>query len=189
MNHLRPALMLTLLMTLLTAVIYPLTVTGLAQLLFPLQAHGSLIESDSKVIGSTLIAQGFSSERYFHPRPSAAGSGYDAAASSGSNYGPTSRALIAAMAERSQALAAGNPGTPIPLDLVTASASGLDPHISPAAAAFQARRVAGARGLAEVDVLDLIAAQTEDRSLGLLGEPRVNVLTLNLALDALDALE
>ena len=187
-TFIRPALMLTLLFTLLCGVFYPLASTGLAQTLFPHQAHGSLTEGEGNVLGSELIAQGFTQARYFRPRPSAAGAGYDAAASSGSNYGPTSNALMSAIRERSAEAAKENPGTKQPIDLVTASASGLDPHISPAAAQFQLPRVAKARGLSEAAVGKLLSAHTEGRTLGLLGEPRVNVLKLNLALDALPAI-
>lgn len=185
LTHLRPAATLLLLMTLLTGAVYPLAMTGLAQALFPTQSGGSLIERQGQVIGSALIAQGFSGERYFHPRPSAAGAGYDGASSSGSNYGPTSKALMTAIAERTAAAQKQNPQAPVPLALVTASGSGLDPHLSPAAAEFQVPRVAKARGLSEVQVRARIAEHTKGRQFGLLGEPRVNVLQLNLALDAL----
>lgn len=185
LTHLRPAATLLLLMTLLTGALYPLAMTGLAQALFPAQANGSLIERDGKLIGSSLIAQGFSGERYFHARPSAAGAGYDGASSSGSNYGPTSKALMTAIAERRAAAQVQNPRTPVPLALVTASGSGLDPHLSPGAAEFQIPRVAKSRGLGEAQVRALLAEQLEGRQFGLLGEPRVNVLQLNLALDAL----
>jgi K+-transporting ATPase ATPase C chain len=177
---------MTLAMTVLTGGIYPAIVTGLAQALFPRQAHGSLVERDGRVIGSALIGQGFTRPEYFHPRPSAAGAGYDAEASGGSNLGPTSRRLLArvrADAARYRAENGGYAGA-IPADGVTTSASGLDPDISPANAAIQAARVAAARGVPVQDVRALLARWTEPPWLGFVGEARVNVLRVNLALDA-----
>ncbi len=174
-----PGFRMTLLLTVLTGLLYPGMVTAICKLLFPHQANGSLLERNGKVIGSALIGQSFCAPQYFHPRPSAAGTnGYDAASSGGSNLGPTSQKLI----DRVAAGKANWQGT-VPADLLTASASGLDPHISPASARLQAARVATARGLPESTVLELIGQFTEDRDLGFLGEPRVNVLLLNLALD------
>ena len=185
-HQLRPALMMLLVLTVLTGVMYPLAVTGLAQLLFPTQANGSLMTRDGKVIGSELIGQYFDEPQYFWGRPSAtAPYPYNAAASSGSNLGPTNPVLIEAVKTRVAALRAADPGNeaPVPVDLVTTSGSGLDPHISPAAALYQAHRVARVRGVQESQVKDLVALHTEGRQFGLLGEPRVNVLKLNLALD------
>ncbi|MEW5787277.1 MAG: potassium-transporting ATPase subunit KdpC [Pseudomonadota bacterium] len=186
LNSLKPALLMLALMTALTGVIYPLLVTGVAQGLFPQQANGSQIEKDGKVVGSALIGQPFSDPGYFWGRPSATGPvPYNAGASSGSNLGPTNPALADAVRARIAALQAADPGntTPIPVDLVTTSASGLDPHISPAAADYQVARVARARGMDAGAVAALVARYTEDRQFGVLGEPRVNVLRLNLALD------
>ena len=187
-EQLRPALTMLAILTVLTGLVYPLAITGLAQLLFPQQANGSLIVRDGKVIGSELIGQYFDQPKYFWSRPSATSPfPYNAAASSGSNLGPTNPALIEAVKTRVEALRVADPGNAalVPVDLVTASASGLDPHISQAAALFQATRVARARGLQESQVKELIARHTEGRQFSILGEPRVNVLKLNLALDDL----
>ncbi len=183
LKHVRTALLITVTTTILLGVVYPLVVTGAAQLLFPAKANGSLIMKDGQVIGSALIGQTFVSPMYFHGRPSAAGAGYDAASSGGTNLGPTNKKLIDDVSARVAAARAENPGVPVPVDLVTSSASGLDPHISPAAALFQAPRVARERHVSEDAVRALVISHVEGRQLGVLGEPRVNVLLLNLALD------
>src|SRR6185369_13414936 len=194
LKELRPALILLIALTLLTGLAYPLAITGLAAIIFPYQSHGSLIERDGKVIGSELIGQAFASDRYFHGRPSATTgldpadpsktvpSPYNAAKSMGSNLGPTSKVLADRMRQDADKLKSENPNSPVPVDLVTTSGSGLDPDISPEAAYFQVPRVAKARSLAEDRVRQLVAASIEERTLGLLGEPTVNVLALNLAL-------
>jgi K+-transporting ATPase ATPase C chain len=195
LKEIRPAIVLLIALTLITGLAYPLAITGLAGVLFPYQAQGSMIERDGMVIGSELIGQVFADDKYFHGRPSATNTPdpndptknvdapYNAANSGGSNLGPTSKMLAERLQGDVDKLKAENPSAPVPVDLVTTSASGLDPHISPAAALFQVPRVAKARNLAEDRVRDLVQAQTEGRFLGLLGEPRVNVLALNLALD------
>ena len=184
----RPAVVLFVLLSVITGLIYPLLVMGIGQALFPKQAAGSLIERDGQRVGSRLIGQNFTDPKYFWGRPSATGSyPYNAGASGGSNLGPLNPALKEAVESRIEALRAADPGNtaPVPVDLVTASASGLDPHISPAAAEYQLNRVARARGLAPEIVRNLVIQQTEDRQWGTLGEPRVNVLELNLTLDQL----
>jgi len=181
-----PAFRITLFMTILTGLIYPGVVTGLCQLIFPHRANGSMVEANGAVAGSALIGQNFSKPQYFHPRPSAAGNdGYDASGSNASNYGPTNQKLIDRVKGDVAKFRQENPGYqgPIPADLLTTSASGLDPHISPASALAQAQRVADARGVTLDQVKQLIEAHTEDRQLGFLGEPRVNVLLLNLDLN------
>ncbi len=174
----------TLATTVLVGIIYPLVVTGLAQVLFPKQANGSLIQQNGKLVGSHLIGQPFTAPGYFYSRPSSAGTGYDPTASSGSNLGPTNKALIDRVTASVQQLQPTNPNTPIPADLVTSSGSGLDPDISPASAEFQIPRVVKERGMSEQDVRAFVAKHTLGRQFGFLGEPRVNVLDLNLDLDA-----
>lgn len=184
-ENLRIAVLFTIVTTIVFGLLYPLAVTGLSQLIFPSQANGELMVKNGRVIGSRLIGQPFSSDPYFHPRPSAAGSGYDPVAPSGgaSNLGPTNKALVDRVNSEMQKLRAENPGAPVPIDLVTTSASGLDPDISPAAAEFQVPRVARARHLSQESLRALVAKHTQDRQFGILGEPRVNVLELNLELD------
>lgn len=185
-NQVRPAVIATLVLMLLTGLAYPAAVTGLAQLFFPHQANGSLVTSHGDVIGSDLIGQRFAAARYFHSRPSAAGAGYDDTLSGGRNLGPTSAKLdtLVMTALDSERKLDGPPGGQVPADLVTASASGVDPHISPASAALQIPRVARARGLDTIAVRALVGRFTQGRQFGFLGEPRVNVLLLNLALDS-----
>jgi K+-transporting ATPase ATPase C chain len=182
-KNLITAVLMTIATTLLFGLVYPLVVTGIAQVIFPKQANGQLIHKDGKTVGSKIIGQGFSGPAYFHSRPSAAGNGYDAANSGGSNLGATNQKLIDRVKGDVSSAEADNPGSPVPIDLVTTSASGFDPHITPAAAEFQVPRVAKQRGMAVDQLRAVIAKHTEGRQLGMLGEPRVNVLELNLELD------
>ena len=181
-RNLITACLMTLVTTVLLGGVYPLVVTGLARI-FPDHAEGQLIRKNGVVVGSRILAQPFTGAGYFHPRPSAAGNGYDPLNSGGSNLGPTNQKLVDRVKADAAVLQAENPGVPVPVDLVTTSGSGLDPHISPAGAAFQAPRVARARGISEGELLGLVREHSEGRQFGFLGEPRVNVLELNLALD------
>ncbi|HEY4741331.1 MAG TPA: potassium-transporting ATPase subunit KdpC [Candidatus Acidoferrales bacterium] len=183
-KNLMISIWMTLVTTIVFGLIYPLAVTGLAQVMFPDRANGQLIRRDGKIVGSKIIGQAFAGPSYFHSRPSYAGNGYDAGQSSGSNLGPTNKALLDRVNSDVQKLQAENPAKSVPIDLVTSSGSGLDPEISPAAAEFQIPRVARARGISEQDIRGAVAKHTLQRDLGFLGEPRVNVLELNLDLDA-----
>jgi potassium-transporting ATPase KdpC subunit len=186
-KNLITAVLMTLVTTVLFGLFFPFVITGLAQVLFPKQANGDLVTRNGKVVGSRLIGQSFSSPGYFHSRPSSAGTGYDASSSGGSNLGPTNQSLIARVQGDADRLRAENPGAEIPMDLLTTSGSGLDPHISPEAAEFQVPRVAKGRGLREDVVREAVRRHTESRQFGFLGEPRVNVLELNLTLDEISA--
>ncbi len=182
-KNLITAILMTIATTILFGMVYPLVVTGLSQVIFPKQANGQLIQQDGKTVGSRIIGQGFSGPGYFHPRPSAAGTGYDAANSAGANLGPTNKKLIDRVKSDVATAQAENPGQPVPIDLVTTSASGFDPHITPGAAEFQLPRIAKERGATVEQVRALVAKHTEGRQLGILGEARVNVLELNLELN------
>jgi len=186
-KNLITALLMTVVTTILFGLLFPLAITGLAQVLFPKQANGELLTRNGKVVGSRLIGQTFSSSGYFYSLPSSAGTGYDAANSSGSNLGPTNQLLIARVQQDADRLQKENPASPIPMDLLTSSASGLDPHISPEAAEFQVPRIARERHLTEDVVREAVRQHTEARQFGFLGEPRVNVLELNLTLDEISA--
>lgn len=178
------AFLMTIVTTVLLGIVYPLAVTVIAQVIFPNKANGQLIQRDGKLIGARMIAQPFTGAGYFHPRPSAAGNGYDAANSGGTNYGPTNQKLVDRVKQDVATAESENPGKPVPVDLVTTSASGLDPHITPASAEFQIARVAHERGMTQEQVRALVTAHTEGRQFGILGEARVNVLELNLDLDS-----
>lgn len=182
-KNLITAVLMTIATTILLGIVYPLVVTGIAQVMFPKKANGQLIQKDGKTVGSSIIGQSFSGPAYFHSRPSAAGNGYDAANSGGSNFGPTNQKLIDRVKGDVASAVAENPGAPVPIDLVTTSASGFDPHITPAAAEYQLPRIAKERGTTVDRLRALLAKHTEGRQLGVLGEPRVDVLELNLELD------
>ena len=182
-KNLITAILMTIATTILLGIIYPLLVTGLAQLIFPRQANGQLIQKDGNIVGSRILAQAFSSPAYFHPRPSFAGNGYDPTSTNGSQLGPTNQKLIERVRGDVSTAHAENPTQPVPIDLVTGSASGIDPHITPATAEFQLPRVAKERGTSVEQLRELVQKHTEDRQFGFLGEPRVNVLELNLELD------